>query len=45
MHVGGRHELCWHLFTWGKNVEIVKPQELKDTYEKLLKDALSTIKK
>lgn len=37
---GGKYEICWHLFRWGKNVEILEPQELKDTYKKLLKESL-----
>ena len=38
---GGRYEICWHLFRWGKNVKILEPQELKDTYTELLKNALN----
>lgn len=36
---GGRYEICWHLFRWGKEVKILEPQDLKDTYKKLLDDA------
>lgn len=36
---GGLHELCWHLFTWGSNVRIVRPARLQQMYAKLLKDA------
>ena len=36
---GGRYEICWHLFRWGKDVKIIAPQELKDTYKKLLDEA------
>lgn len=32
---GGKKEICWHLFRWGKNVKILAPQELKDTYKKM----------
>jgi len=28
--------MCWELFTWGKNVEIVAPQRLRETYANLL---------
>ena len=28
--------MCWELFTWGKNVEIVAPQRLCETYANLL---------
>lgn len=40
---GGRYEICWHLFRWGKDVKIIAPQELKDTYKKLLADAQGQI--
>lgn len=37
---GGKYEICWHLFRWGKDVQIIAPEELKDTYKKLLDDAI-----
>ena len=37
---GGRYEICWHLFRWGKDVKILEPKELKDTYNNLLNDAI-----
>jgi predicted DNA-binding transcriptional regulator YafY len=37
---GGTHEICWHLFTWGDAVEIVKPQKLRAAYKALLSSAL-----
>ena len=40
---GGKYEICWHLFRWGKEVKILEPQELKDTYKKLLDDAMGQI--
>ena len=40
---GGRYEICWHLFKWGKEVKIIAPQELKDTYKKLIEDAQGQI--
>ncbi len=40
---GGRYEICWHLFRWGKDVKLLEPQELKDTYKKLLADAQGQI--
>ena len=43
MHTGGRKEICWHLFKWGKNVKILAPKELIKTYDELLKEAHSTI--
>ena len=27
---GGLLEMCWHLFTWGREVEILKPKRLRD---------------
>ncbi len=26
---GGTHEMCWHLFTWGESVTIVRPVRLR----------------
>ena len=26
---GGLLEMCWHLYTWGANVEVLQPPELK----------------
>ena len=37
---GGAYEICWFLFRWGKDVQILEPQELKDTYKKLLTEVL-----
>lgn len=37
---GGAYEICWFLFRWGKDVQILEPQELKDTYKKLLSEVL-----
>jgi predicted DNA-binding transcriptional regulator YafY len=28
-HAGGALEMCWHLFTWGEDVEILKPRRLR----------------
>ncbi|WP_159013563.1 YafY family protein [Acidisoma sp. S159] len=28
-HAGGLREMCWHLFTWGKSVTIMSPDELR----------------
>lgn len=27
---GGALEMCWHLFTWGKEVEVLEPQRLRE---------------
>jgi len=32
----GDVEMCWELFTWGNDVEIVAPQSLKDTFSELV---------
>ncbi len=37
---GGAYEICWFLFRWGKDVQILEPQELKDTYKKLLNEVI-----
>ena len=39
---GGSYAICWHLFTWGKNVEIVKPKKLQNLYKKLLSEAMQS---
>jgi len=28
---GGLYEMCWQLFRWGNDVEIISPQELRET--------------
>lgn len=33
---GGLQEMCWHLFTWGGEVEIVKPVRLRRMMRELL---------
>ena len=38
---GGEREICWFLFRWGKDVQILEPQSLKDTYKELLNEVLS----
>jgi predicted DNA-binding transcriptional regulator YafY len=37
---GGLAEMAWHLFTWGPGVTIVAPDDLRDLYRTLLRDAL-----
>ena len=39
---GGSYAICWHLFTWGKDVEIVKPKKLQNLYKKLLSEAMQS---
>jgi predicted DNA-binding transcriptional regulator YafY len=36
-HAGGALEMCWHLFTWGEDVEILKPQRLRTMMRAWLK--------
>ena len=43
LEAGGKYEICWHLFRWGKDVKIIAPQELKDTYKKLLDEAIGEV--
>jgi predicted DNA-binding transcriptional regulator YafY len=33
---GGLMEMCWHLYTWGANVDVVEPPELRDLMSKAL---------
>ena len=40
---GGAYEICWFLFRWGKDVQIIEPQELKDTYKKLLNEVIKQL--
>lgn len=37
---GGVFEICWFLFRWGKDVRIIAPQELKNTYKRMLKEVI-----
>ena len=39
----GDIEMCWHLFRWGDQVEIVKPERLKAKYQELLKQTLGSL--
>lgn len=34
---GGMLEMCWHLFTWGNGVEILGPETLKFTMNRILR--------
>jgi len=36
-HAGGLMEMCWHLYTWGANVEVLQPPELRDLMGKALR--------
>lgn len=36
----GEYEICWHIFKWGKTVEILAPKKLKESYLKMLNEAL-----
>jgi len=29
----GRHEMCWHLYSWGDKVEVLEPEELRTMIE------------
>lgn len=35
----GLREMCWHLFRWGDQVEIIGPPELRDLYLELIEQA------
>jgi len=41
---GGFMELCWHLFTWGASVTIEAPEQIKDRYTVMLKEAQKATK-
>ena len=41
---GGSMAICWHLFRWGRHVEIVKPTSLKKIYNELLTEAIQSAK-
>ncbi len=40
---GGWKEMCWHLFTWDGNVEILEPEHLKTSYVQLLNRIIDKI--
>ena len=35
---GGLSEMCWHLFTWGTSVTVVKPAELRERLRSMCAD-------
>ena len=41
MVCGGEIEICWHLFRWGADVEIIKPKKLRNKMLELLNAAHS----
>ena len=41
---GGILEMCWHLFTWGGDVEVIEPAKLRLAYETELEAALSRLR-
>ena len=40
LEAGGLLEMCWHLVTWGSEVEILKPKRLQRLMEQLLREGL-----
>ncbi|WP_270938984.1 helix-turn-helix transcriptional regulator [Falsiroseomonas oryzae] len=40
---GGELEMCWHLFTWGADVEVVAPKRLRQKYAQELRAALGRL--
>jgi len=40
---GGSLAICWHLFRWGRHVEIIKPDNLKKIYKELLNEVKSAL--
>ena len=41
---GGSMSICWHLFRWGRHVQIIKPANLKKIYEEFLNEAKMALK-
>lgn len=41
---GSKYEIIWHLFTWGDNVKIIAPKELKKAYNDYLEKVLKSNK-
>lgn len=41
---GGSVAICWQLFRWGENIQIIEPASLRKQYTKMLEEALSAIK-
>jgi predicted DNA-binding transcriptional regulator YafY len=39
----GDREICWHLFTWGSNVQILAPDKLKDLYKKMIEEVSESL--
>ena len=37
---GGAKEMCWHLFTWGGEVEVIMPKRLRAMFRKLCAEAM-----
>lgn len=33
---GGTKEMCWHLFTWGNEVEVLEPKKLAQRYSRMI---------
>lgn len=42
---GGLQEMCWHLFTWGDQVEVVAPDRLRAMYEAQCTSALAALRR
>lgn len=40
---GGDLEMCWHLFTWGEDVEVVEPNRLRHKYRQEIKAILAKL--
>jgi predicted DNA-binding transcriptional regulator YafY len=38
-HAGGAREMCWHLFTWGNEVEVLAPPHLRKLFHELTLEA------
>lgn len=36
----GLQEMCWHLFTWGDDVEVLEPSKLKEQYASMVRNVM-----
>lgn len=40
----GEYEICWHLFKWGKTVQVLAPKKIKEEYLRMLNEAITANK-
>lgn len=42
---GGALEMCWHLFTWGDQIEIIKPERLRTIFDDQISEVTQSRRK